>query len=238
VQQKIRARIRDPALAGKLMPRGVIGSKRLCVESGYYEAFNRPNVSLVDIRRQQIDRFTASGLVAGGREYGFDAVVFATGFDAVVGSLLRIDLRGRAGRRLCDHWREQPKTYLGLAVAGFPNLFIINGPGSPSVLSNMVQSIEQHVDLISGCLAHMLKNGLATCEADTAAEGAWTGHCREVVARSMRATEDSWYVGANILGRPRVFMPYAGGVPAYLRKCDEVVSAGYAGFMFHETRNE
>ena len=238
VQQKIRARIHDPALADKLVPRGVIGSKRMCVESGYYETFNRANVSLVDIRQQPLERFTASGLVAGGREFVFDAVVFATGFDAVIGSLLRIDLRGRAERRLSDHWREQPSSYLGLAVAGFPNLFMINGPGSPSVLSNMVQSIEQHVDLISGCLAHMLKKGLATCEADKAAEDAWTAHCREVVARSMRATEDSWYVGANIQGRPRVFMPYAGGVPAYLRKCDAVVAAGYAGFMFCEAPGE
>jgi cyclohexanone monooxygenase len=237
VQQKIRARIQDAALANKLVPRGVIGSKRLCVESNYYETFNRPNVSLVDIRQQPLQRFTASGLVAGGRELVFDAVVFATGFDAVFGSLLRIDLRGRAGRRLGDHWCEQPSSYLGLAVAGFPNLFMINGPGSPSVLSNMVQSLEQHVDLISGCLAHMQKNGLVTCEADSAAEDAWTAHCRQVVARSMRATEDSWYVGANIPGRPRVFMPYAGGVPAYLRKCDEVVAAGYAGFMFREARS-
>jgi cyclohexanone monooxygenase len=237
VQQKIRARIQDPALADKLVPRGVIGSKRMCVESNYYETFNRPNVSLVDIRQQPLERFTASGLVAGEREHVFDAVVFATGFDAVIGSLLRIDLRGRAGRRLSDHWREQPSSYLGLAVAVFPNLFMINGPGSPSVLSNMVQSIEQHVDLICGCLAHMQKNALAVCEADTVAADAWTAHCREVVARSMRATEDSWYVGANIPGRPRVFMPYAGGVPAYLRKCDEVVTAGYAGFTFREVRN-
>ena len=167
-----------------------------------------------------------------------DAVVFATGFDAVTGSLLCIDPRGRAGRRLSDHWREQPKSYLGLAVAGFPNLFTINGPGSPSVLSNMVQSIEQHVEMITGCLGHMQKHGLAICEASAQAEDAWTAHCREVVARSMRATEDSWYVGANIPGRPRVFMPYAGGVPAYLRKCDAVTASGYAGFMFHEARGE
>ncbi len=238
VQQKIRARIHDPEVADQLTPRGVIGSKRMCVESGYFETFNRPNVSLVDLGRHPIERFTADGLVAGGRNYVFDAVVFATGFDAIIGSLLRIDLRGRARRRLSDHWREQPKSYLGLAVAGFPNLFMINGPGSPSVLSNMVQSIEQHVDIISGCLAHMQKNGLAICEADTAAEDAWTAHCREVVAGSMRATEDSWYLGANIPGRPRVFMPYAGGVPAYLRKCDSVIAAGYTGFSFREARGE
>ncbi len=238
VQQKIRARIQDPAVADQLVPRGVIGSKRMCVETNYYETFNRPNVTLMDIRQLPIERFTPGGLVAGGREYGFDAVVFATGFDAVIGSLLRIDLRGRAGRRLSDHWREQPKSYLGLAVAGFPNLFTINGPGSPSVLSNMVQSIEQHVDMIAGCLEHMQKNALAICEASAQAEDAWSTHCREVVSGSMRAAEDSWYVGANIPGRPRVFMPYAGGVPAYLRQCDEVVAADYAGFLFRGARSE
>ncbi len=232
VREKIRGRVHDSTVANKLLPTGVIGSKRMCVENQYFETFNRPNVTLVDIRQSPMQRFTERGLIAGGLPHEFDTVVFATGFDAMTGSFLRINVQGRAGKGLRDHWREQPSTYLGIAVAGFPNLFLINGPGSPSVLSNMVQSIEQHVELIAGCLAETQKRGAASCAVSAAVERAWGEHCQEVVASSIRATEDSWYVGANIPGRPRVFMPYTGGVPAYLRKCAEVVSAGYSGMEF------
>ncbi len=235
-QQKIRARIRDPQAAELLVPRTVIGSKRLCVESGYYETFNRPNVSLIDLKRAPLERFTVDGLIAGGKNYQFDSVVFATGFDAMTGSLLRVEIRGRGGQSLREQWRERPRTYLGLCVAGFPNLFMINGPGSPSVLSNMVQSIEQHVDWIAACIEHMRGRGHMVCDASEVAQNAWAAHCDEVVARTVRASEDSWYLGSNMPGRARVFMPYAGGVPAYLRKSEEVVRNGYVGFAFN-TRN-
>jgi cation diffusion facilitator CzcD-associated flavoprotein CzcO len=232
VRAKIRAKIDDPAVAELLIPDTVIGSKRLCVESGYYETFNRPNVTLVDIRDTGIECVTPAGLRVAGQDYAFDAIVFATGFDAITGSLLRVDIRGGEGQALSDKWSTGPRTFLGLATAGFPNLFMINGPGSPSVLSNMVQSIEQHVDFIVTLIAHMAESGYQTVVADPAAEDAWAAHNQEAVERTLRATNDSWYVGANIPGRPRVFMPYAGGVPAYLQRCAQVVADNYAGFTF------
>ena len=232
VRSKIREKIDDPAVAELLIPRTVIGSKRLCVESGYYETFNRPNVTLVDIHAAGIECLTPEGLRAAGHAYVFDAIVFATGFDAITGSLLRIDVRGSDGQTLSDKWSAGPRTLLGLATAGFPNLFMINGPGSPSVLSNMVQSIEHHVDFIVDLIAHMTQSGYETVTADVAAEDAWVAHNQEAVDRTLRATNDSWYVGANIPGRPRVFMPYAGGVPAYLQQCAQVVTENYAGFTF------
>ncbi len=232
VRGKIRAKVDDPAVAELLIPDTVIGSKRLCVESGYYETFNRPNVTLIDIRATGIECVTPAGLRVAGEDYAFDAIVFATGFDAITGSLLRVDIRGSEGQALRDKWSGGPRTLLGLAAAGFPNLFMINGPGSPSVLSNMVQSIEQHVDFIVALIAYMTESGYETVVADVAAEDAWTAHNQEAVERTLRATNDSWYVGANIPGRPRVFMPYTGGVPAYLERCAQVVADNYAGFTF------
>jgi cyclohexanone monooxygenase len=234
VREKIRGRVHDPAVAERLLPSGIIGSKRLCVETQYYETFNRDNVELVDLRATPIESFTPQGLrlQGGGREFAFDVVVFATGFDAMTGSVLRVDIVGRDGARLRDAWRDGARTYLGLGVAGFPNLFLVNGPGSPSVLSNMVQSIEHNVDWTVRCLAHMRSEGWQQIEADSQAQQEWVAHCNAVVERTLRAREDSWYVGANIPGRPRVFMPYAGGVPAYRARCDEVAATGYRGFRF------
>jgi cation diffusion facilitator CzcD-associated flavoprotein CzcO len=232
VRAKIRAKITDAEVAERVVPRGVIGSKRLCVESNYYETFNRPNVKVVDIRRAAIERFTRQGLIAGGVEHRFDAVVFATGFDAVTGSILRIDITGRDGRALRADWRVRPRAFLGLATYGFPNLFMINGPGSPSVLSNMVQSIEQHVDWIGDCLEYMRSNNHRTFEPTPQAQDAWVAHCQEVVDRSVRAAQDSWYLGSNITGKPRAFLPYAGGFPTYAGKCYEIALAGYREFTF------
>jgi cyclohexanone monooxygenase len=238
VRDKIRARVQDPAVAERLTPAGVIGSKRLCVESHYYETFNRDNVELIDLRATPIEAFTAQGLrtqglhtQGGDREFTFDVVVFATGFDAMTGSVLRVDVVGRDGTSLRDAWRGGAYTYLGLGVAGFPNLFLVNGPGSPSVLSNMVQSIEYHVEWIARCLDHMRSAGWQQIEADVQAQQNWGAHCNAVVERTLRAREDSWYVGANIPGRARVFMPYAGGVPAYRAACEEVAATGYRGFL-------
>lgn len=232
VRDKIRARVQDPAVAQRLTPSGVIGSKRLCVETQYYETFNRDNVELVDLRTTSIEAFTAQGLRThgGGRGFAFDAVIFATGFDAMTGAILRVDIVGSTGASLREVWRGGAHTYLGLGVAGFPNLFLVNGPGSPSVLSNMVQSIEYHVDWIVRCVSHMRSGGWQQIEADTQAQADWVAHCNAVVERTLRAREDSWYVGANIPGRARVFMPYAGGVPAYRARCEEVAAAGYRGF--------
>ena len=242
VRDKIRARVHDPAVAERLLPLGVIGSKRLCVETQYYETFNRDNVDLVDLRATPIESFTAQGLrtqglptQGGGREFNFDAVVFATGFDAMTGSILRVDIVGRDGESLRDAWRAGAQTYLGLGVAGFPNLFLVNGPGSPSVLSNMVQSIEYNVDWTTRCLGHMRSAEWQQIEVEVQAQQDWVAHCNAVVERTLRAREDSWYVGANIPGRARVFMPYAGGVPAYRARCEDVVANGYRGFSFTRT---
>ena len=230
VRGKIRGIVRDPAVADLLVPRNIIGCKRLCVDTGYYETFNRDNVTLVDISDTPIERITPDGVSVGGQVYTVDAVVFATGFDAMTGALLRIDIRGSAGEPLKAKWQDGPRAYLGLALAGFPNLFTITGPGSPSVISNMLPSIEQHVDWITDCIEYMRGHGLSRIEAQRDAEDAWVAHVGEVAERSLRSGGDSWYVGANVPGKPRVYMPYIGGVPVYAEKCQQVAAAGYEGF--------
>jgi cyclohexanone monooxygenase len=230
VRSKIRELVRDPQLAEKLMPSYVIGCKRLCVDTGYYETFNRENVTLVDVRDTPIEEIIPSGVKVGGRVYEIDALVLATGFDAMTGALLNIDIRGSGGLPLRDKWHGGPRTYLGLMTAGFPNLFTITGPGSPSVLTNMLPSIEQHVEWISDCLAHLRSHGLTRIEATPQAEDEWVAHVNEVAGTNLRSSCSSWYVGANVPGKPRVFMPYIGGFPAYLEKVREIVAAGYRGF--------
>jgi len=230
VRAKIRAVVKDPELADRLTPRNSIGCKRLCVDPGYGETFNRPNVTLVDVSDEPIERVTPTGLRARGGDYAFDCLVLATGFDAMTGALLKVDIRGRGGRSLQEKWQEGPKTYLGLTMAGFPNLFTITGPGSPSVLTNMLPSIEQHVEWIADCLEHMRERGATVIEADGDAEEAWVGHVRDVAGYSLRSACSSWYVGANIPGKPRVFMPYIGGFPAYIERCEAIVRNGYEGF--------
>jgi cyclohexanone monooxygenase len=230
VRGKIRETVRDPKVAQALAPRYIIGCKRLCVDTGYWETFNRSNVDLVDVGQTPIEEITRRGIRANGGEYPLDAIVFATGFDAMTGALLRIDIRGRDGRTLEDKWREGPRAYLGLALAGFPNLFTITGPGSPSVLTNMLPSIEQHVDWIADCLDYMREHGVRRIEARPEAEDAWVEHVGAVAGRSLRSVCNSWYIGANVPGKARVFMPYIGGFPAYVQKCDEVAANGYQGF--------
>jgi len=230
VRAKIRDTVRDPAVADLLTPKYTIGCKRLCVDTGYYETFNRDNVTLVDVGGKPIERITPDGVSVDGQVYDVDAIVFATGFDAMTGALLRIDIRGAAGEPLKAKWQDGPRTYLGLALAGFPNLFTITGPGSPSVISNMLPSIEQHVDWITDCIEYMRGHGLRRIEAQRDAEDAWVAHVGEVAERSLRSTGDSWYVGANVPGKPRVYMPYIGGVPVYAEKCEQVAAAGYEGF--------
>ncbi|MGM0583409.1 MAG: flavin-containing monooxygenase [Pseudomonadota bacterium] len=232
VRDRIREIVKDPETAGLLCPDNVIGCKRLCVEIDYFETFNRDNVRLVDVKARPIDRITPDGLEIEGERFAFDSLVLATGFDAMTGALTRIDIRGREGVSLREAWAEGPKSYLGLAVAGFPNLFTVTGPGSPSVLTNMIPSIEQHVEWITDCLDAMEARGARRIEATEAAQEDWVKHNADLVEGALKADCSSWYVGANIPGKPRVFMPYLGGFPAYAEKCAEVARKDYEGFAF------
>jgi cyclohexanone monooxygenase len=230
-RQKIREIVHDRQVARALSPTHHIGTKRTCVDIGYFETYNRANVELVNAAAAPVTAVTPRGLVAGGREYELDVIVFAIGFDAMTGALLGIDTRGVDGITLAAAWAGGPRTYLGLSVAGFPNLFMVTGPGSPSVLSNMVVSIEQHVDWIAGCLAFLGERGLDRIEASPAAQQAWVSHVNELAAATLYPRAASWYTGANIPGKPRVFMPYVGGCGPYRRECDEVAARGYEGFV-------
>ena len=226
---KIREIVKDPAVAKRLTPTNVMGCKRLCVDTGYYATFNRDNVHLVDVRESPIEEITPRGLRAGGREYALDCMIFATGFDAMTGSLTRIDIRGRGGQSLAEAWADGPRAYLGLGVAGFPNLFIVTGPGSPSVLTNMVVAIEQNVEWIADCLEYLSRNDKQRIEATTQAQEEWVAHVNSVADTTVYPACNSWYLGSNIPGKPRVFMALV-GYPPYVEKCDEVVAKGYDGF--------
>ena len=231
VREKIAEIVSDPATARRLQPDNhPIGTKRICVDTDYYATFNRPNVTLVDIRGRGIDEILPHAVRAGNENYEIDALVLATGFDAMTGSVAKIDIRGRGGKTLNQKWAEGPKTYLGLMSEGFPNLFLITGPGSPSVLSNMIVSIEQHVDWIADCLSFMRRSALASIEASPDAEERWVAHVNEVAEMTLYPQANSWYMGANIPGKPRIFMPYIGGVGVYRRICNDVAAKGYEGF--------
>jgi cyclohexanone monooxygenase len=233
VRGKIRAIVRDPAVAEQLCPtRYPIGAKRICLDTGYFETYNRDNVSLVDIRSAPIEEITPEGIRTTDRIHELDAIVFATGFDAMTGALLAIDIRGRDGLSLREKWTHGPRAYLGVATAGFPNMFIITGPGSPSVISNMVVSIEQHVDWIADHLEHVRRRGHKSTEPAIEPEDRWVAHVTEVADGTLFPKADSWYVGANIPGKPRVFMPFVGGVGTYRKICDDVATNDYAGFVF------
>jgi cation diffusion facilitator CzcD-associated flavoprotein CzcO len=229
-REQIRRIVRDPEVAALLSPSHHIGTKRTCVDTGYYDVYNRPNVHLVDVRRSPIQEITPGGIRTADAEYELDTIIFAIGFDAMTGPFLDIDIRGRAGRSLREKWAAGPRTYLGLTVAGFPNLFLVTGPGSPGVLSNMVVSIEQHVDWLADCIANLRAEGLDAVEATEEAEDGWVAHVNEIADATLYPQATSWYVGANVPGKPRVFMPYVGGCGRYRAECDEVVREGYRGF--------
>jgi cation diffusion facilitator CzcD-associated flavoprotein CzcO len=231
VRSKIGEKVHNPEVARLLMPHDhPIGSKRICVDTEYFETYNRENVSLVDVRTSPIEEITPTGLRTTDGEYELDTIVFATGFDAMTGALLKMDLRGKNGQVLKEKWASGPRTYLGVMTAGFPNLFIITGPGSPSVLSNMTVSIEQHVEWISDCIKYMREQNFIDIEPTVEAEDAWVAHVNEVANLTLFQHANSWYLGANIPGKPRVFMPYIGGVGNYRIMCQQIANNGYEGF--------
>ena len=224
--------MKDPETAEKLLPTDhPYGSKRALIDTNYYDTYNRENVELVDIRHSPIQEITPKGIRTEDEEFEFDMIVFATGYDAMTGTFFKMDIRGRDDLSLKDRWSEGPKTYLGLQVVGFPNMFMITGPGSPSVLTNMPVAIEQHIEWIADFIEYMRERGIETSEADADAETAWVTHVNKVVEPQMYMLANSWYLGANIPGKPRVFTPYAGGMGTYRKKCNEVVDNDYEGFI-------
>lgn len=233
IRGRIRGIVADPETADALGPKDhPFGTKRPCLDTGYFETYNLPHVRLVDLRKTPIVAVEPTGVRTTDELVEVDDLVLATGFDAMTGALLAVDVRGRDGVRLRDAWAEGPSTYLGLGIAGFPNLFTITGPGSPSVLSNMLVSIEQHVDWITDCLATLAGR---TIEADEQAQQRWTAHVAEAGAQTLMHHANSWYLGANVPGKPRVLLPYVGGVGPYRQICDDVAARGYEGFRLTET---
>jgi cation diffusion facilitator CzcD-associated flavoprotein CzcO len=236
IKRRIRKTVKDPVVAEKLIPKGyAYGTKRQPLDTNYYDTFNKDNVLLVDANTDGgIEEITEKGIRAGGKEYEFDIIVFATGFDAMTGPLKALNLKGRGGRTLDEQWADGPHSYLRVSIAGFPNLFTITGPQSPSVLSNMPVSIEQHVEWVTGCIDHMRKTGKTTIEATSQAQDQWVAHVNEIVSQTLMPGANSWYMSANIPGKPRAFLPYLGpeGVGGYRKKCNEVAANGYEGFQF------
>lgn len=232
LRRKIGEVVKDPEVAERLTPRDHgFATKRPPIDTGYFETFNRDNVLLVDLKRNPIVAITERGIRTTEREYELDIIVFATGFDALTGPLLALNIKGENGVRLWDAWAEGPRTYLGLQTPGFPNLFMITGPGSPSVLTNMPTAIEQHVDWIAECIRHVRDEGLERIEAKPEAAETWVEHVNEAAnATLLPMASSSWYLGANVPGKPRVFMPYAGGMARYTGICNEVARDGYRGF--------
>lgn len=231
VRAKIRAIVKDPEVAESLCPKDhPLGSKRICVDTGYYGVYNRDNVKLVDLKKTPIQKVTPTGVRTSDARYELDALVCATGYDALTGAVLNIDIRGRGGQALSKKWADGPRTYLGLMTCGFPNMFIVTGAGSPSVLVNMVVAIEQHVEWICDCLEYLRSHGLATIEATKAAEDRWVEHVNEAANRTLFPLANSWFLGANIPGKPRVFMPYVAKIGVYRRECQDIADKGYEGF--------
>jgi cation diffusion facilitator CzcD-associated flavoprotein CzcO len=231
IRERIHERVNDPAVADLLAPKDYpYGTKRPPLETNYYEVFNQDNVTLVDIGNAPIESITETGVRTANAEYEFDIIVLATGFDAMTGPLMKLGIVGRDGLKLSDKWAHGPRTYLGLTVSGFPNLFLITGPQSPSVLYNMPLAIEDHVDFAAEAITCMRERGLDVIEATLESEDKWVAEANEISSRTLLPGTDSWYMGANIPGKPRTCMLYLGGAPAYRAVCDDVVANGYAGF--------
>ena len=232
IRNKIREIVKDPATAAKLSDFDhPYAAKRPPIDTDYFETFNRDNVALVDVRAEPIERITPRGIRTRDAEYPLDLIVFATGFDGMTGSLLRMDIRGRNRVSLSNAWAAGPRNYLGLQIAGFPNLFTVTGPGSPSVLCNMPVAIEQHVEWITDCIAHMREQGLNRIEPKDEAVDSWVAEVNAAAnATLLPQAKHSWYLGANVPGKPRVFMPYAGGMAHYRKICADVAARNYEGF--------
>ena len=231
VRERIRAIVKDPQVAESLCPKDhPLGSKRICVDTGYYEAYNRDNVTLVDLKKTPIEQVTPTGVRTTRQTFELDAMVCATGYDALTGAVLNIDVRGRGGLELKRKWAGGPRTYLGLMTEGFPNLFIVTGAGSPSVLVNMIVGIEHHVEWITDCLQHLRRSGLSTIEPTREAEDDWVEHVNQAASKTLFPKANSWFLGANIPGKPRVFMPYVAKIGVYRKECQAVADAGYRGF--------
>jgi cyclohexanone monooxygenase len=231
VHSKIRETVKDPATAELLMPKTYpFFTKRVCIDIDYFETYNRDNVTLIDISAAPITEITPKGVKTANGEYEFDAIIYAIGFDAMTGALSAIDIRGRGGVALSEKWAAGPRTYLGITVSGFPNLFMVTGPGSPSVLANMMAAIEQHVDWIGGCLGYLKDRQVGVIEATEQAETDWVAHVNEAADLTLYPRANSWYIGANVPGKPRVFMPYIGGFPVYAEKIAAVAAGDYEGF--------
>ena len=228
VKSKIKEIVKDPNVAELLSPEDAIGCKRLCADTNYFETYNRENVELIDLNSNPINSITENGILTKNKEFKFDTIIFATGFDAMTGALQAIDITGKNGKKLKQVWKDGPKSFLGLLINGFPNLFTVTGPGSPSVLTNMMVAIEQHVEWISNCINFLSKSNLNEVEADERFQIEWMDHIEEVAKNTLRYTCNSWYVGANVPGKKRVFMPYAGGFGKYREKCDEIAENNYS----------
>jgi len=225
--------VKDPETAAALVPEHPFACKRPIIDQGYYQTFNRDNVTLVDLRRAPIREVTPTGIRTERECYELDVIIYATGFDAMTGALSRIDIRGRDGISLAEFWAgEGPLSFLGLAVAGFPNLFTVQGPGSPSAATNFVAALEQHVEWIGDCIAYLRANGIRTIEAMATAQQEWIDHTTALVAPTVlvHPTCNSWYNGGNVPGKKRMYMGYVGGIPEYRRRCDEIAAGGYTGF--------
>lgn len=236
-EEKVRSVIDDPALADLLIPNDhPIGTKRICTDSNYFQTFNRPNVKLISVRKTPIVSIDATGINTTDAHYDLDAIVMATGFDAMTGALAKIDIVGRDGRRLSDDWSGGPRTYLGLGVDGFPNLFLVSGPGAPAVLANMVLHAEANVNWIADCIAYLDAHDYTAVEATTDAVDDWDAECARRADATLFTKADSWYLGANVPGKPRVFMLFVGGFGVYLDICAEVANAGYEGFSLVKAR--
>ena len=234
IRERIRNTVQDKQTADDLTPKAFpYATKRPCIDTDYYETYNRDNVSLVNLRRTPIEKITEDGIETSQGARAFDAIIYATGFDAMTGPLLRVDIRGRGGKRLVDAWIDGPTSYLGIAIHGFPNMFTITGPSSPSVLSNMLVSIEQHVDWVADCIAWMNENGKTAIEPSDEAERDWAEHTAQLAGMTLFPKADSWYMGANVPGKPRMFLAYVGGVGAYRLICDQIAATGYHGFDVH-----
>jgi cation diffusion facilitator CzcD-associated flavoprotein CzcO len=231
-EEKIRGIIDDPEVADLLIPTDhPIGTKRICTDSNYFQTFNKPNVTLISVRKTPIESIDATGINTTEAHYDVDAVVFATGFDAMTGALAKIDIVGRTGELLRDNWKGGPRTYLGLGVDGFPNLFIVSGPGAPAVLANMVLHAEAHVNWIADCISYLDGHGYTAIEASSDAVDGWVAECARRADSTLFTKANSWYMGANVPGKARVFMLFVGGFAVYNDICAEVADAGYKGFV-------